>query len=133
MFWLRMTWLVGMILLAALVVWIVIRYSLPLPTRFLAGSVQDYQEGLAPRLFWDEGTPFYVLRTDEELIALAAYSRRWIPCLIKWNDERKRFIDPCWGTRMLPNGTYEEGPPWEMERLPLLLLDGKVWVEPEPW
>jgi hypothetical protein len=129
MFWLRLTWLVGLLLLAAIAVWIVIRYSLPQPNMILVGSVQDYQEGMAPRLFWDEGTPFYVLQTDGGLIALTAYSRRWMPCLIRWDAERGRFIDPCWGSRMLPNGAYEDGPPWEMEHLPLLLLNGDVWVE----
>jgi hypothetical protein len=129
-FWLRLVLLVGLVFMAVLLGWVVIQFSLPKPIRISAGSVHSYQEGISPRLFWAEGTPFYVLQADGELIALSAYSRRWIPCLIRWDAEQGQFVDPCWGTRMFPNGAYEGGgPPWEMDHLPVLLLEGEVWVD----
>jgi hypothetical protein len=131
LFWLRLVFLVGLAFLLVLLGWIVIQFSLPKPIIISAGSIQSYQEGTPPRLFRAHGTLFYVIQTDGELIALKAYSRRLKhACLIGWDAERERFVDPCWGTRMFQNGVYEGGgPPWQMERLPVLLLDGEVWVE----
>jgi hypothetical protein len=129
-FWLRLVFLAGLAFLLALIGWVVIQFSLPKPIRISAGSVQSYQEDISPQLFWAEGTPFYVLQADGELIALSAYSRRRHSCLIGWDAEQRQFVDPCWGTRMFPNGAYKGGgPPWEMERLPVLLMEGEVWVE----
>ena len=127
--WLSLAGLGGLVLILVLSGWIVFQFSLPKPVRMLVGSENDYRIGFAPRLFWKDETPFYVLQTENGLIALQAYSKRRQSCLIRWDAERRRFVDPCWGTRMLPDGTYESGPPWEMKPLPVQVKNGEVWVE----
>ena len=126
-----LAWLVGLILFFILIAWVVFRFSLPKPGSIRVGAVQDFQAGQAPRLLWKDSTPFYLVNTGEELIALAAQSvRREQSCIILWKPETSLFVDPCWGTRMDINGKYQGGgPPWEMTRLAVRVVNEAVWVE----
>ena len=122
-------WLFGLGLLAVLVGWVVLRFALPRPEKILVGSAQDFQPGQAPRMFWHGSTPFYIVNTEGELLALYARSTRGVRCLIRWDAERLQYVDPCYGSRMQLNGKYEGGgPPLEMGRLALQVIDGQVWV-----
>lgn len=125
-----LAWLLGAALLAGLLAWALLRFSLPRPARVNAGAATGYTPGEMPRLFWKEGTPFYVVNAGGELLALYAVSSRGVRCRIRWDTARQRFVDPCYGSRMLSNGEYEGGgPPLDMKRLPLQVEDGEIWVE----
>ena len=116
--------------LVSLLAWVVVRFSTPRPTQVLVGQVQDFLPGQAPRLIDQDGTLFYVLNIDGDLVALYARSLRHTRCLVKWDEARGVFVDPCLGTRFLPTGEYQDGgPPQELVRLPLQVKDGQVWVE----
>ena len=116
--------------LVALLGWVVVRFSTPRPALVLAGQVQDFSQGEAPRLIDQDGTLFYVLNIDGDLVALYARSSRHTHCLVKWDERRGVFVDPCLGTRFTPTGEYHSsGPPQELVQLPLQVKDGQVWVE----
>ncbi len=122
--------LIGAALLAGLLAWAILRFSLPRPARVNAGAASDYAPGGEPRLFWQDGTPFYVVNAEGELLALYAVSSRGVRCRIRWDAEHKWFVDPCYGSRMTIGGVYEGGgPPLDMQRLPLQVEKGQVWIE----
>lgn len=122
--------LVLLVALCAVFSWMLFGLVLPRPDRSMVGKPDDFTDLDAPRLFWQDSTPFYVLNVNGELIALYAISSRGVRCRIQWDSERQRFVDPCYGTRMLRDGTYEGGgPPLDMNHLPLHVEDGMVWVE----
>ncbi len=126
---LKLGFLLALLLLCAGMAWVGLRLALPRSERMQVGVVRDYVTGQAPLLFWHGSTPFYVLVADGELLALYAVSPRNPRCRIRWEAERQSFIDPCSGARMLPNGAYASGPPVDMQRLPLQVEDGEVWVQ----
>jgi hypothetical protein len=116
--------------LVSLLAWGVVRFSTPSPRLVLVGQVQDFSPGQAPRLFDQDSTLFYVLNVDGNLVALYARAVRHTRCLVKWDEARSAFIDPCLGTRFTPTGEYQGGgPPQELVQLPLQVKDGQVWVE----
>lgn len=122
--------LAGLVMFAILIAWAVFRFSLPKPGSITVGTVQDFQSVHEPRLFWLDSTPFYVVKSGDEIIALSAYSisgRK--PCFAKWDLKKESFVDPCWGTRFDIHGDYQFGPPAELTRLPVRIVDGEVWVE----
>lgn len=122
--------LVLLVALCAVTSWMLFRLVLPRPELIMVGSANDFTDVDAPRLFRQDSTPFFVLNANDELVALYAKSSRGVRCRILWDSERQRFVDPCYGTRMLRDGTYEGGgPPLDMNHLPLHLEDGMVWVE----
>jgi hypothetical protein len=77
-----------------------------------------------------DGTLFYVLNVNGDLLAIYARSLRHTRCQVNWDERRGEFIDPCLGTRFLPTGEYQGGgPPQELVQLPVQVKDGQVWVE----
>lgn len=122
--------LAGLVGLAALFIWISLDFSLPRPELISVGSEQEYLAGQAPQFFSAESEPFYVLNLDGVLIALSARSERITRCIIRWQAVAGYFYDPCLGTRFSRAGEYQGGgPPQEMQRLPVDVQAGQVWVE----
>lgn len=121
----------GLIILASLVIWGVLRFSMPESPLLMVGALKDFGNGQEPQLFWKDNTPFYIVRSGNKVIALSPYSRRvGFRCVIYWSLELEQFVDPCWGSRMDINGKYDGGgPPWEMPELPVHIINGEVWVE----
>jgi hypothetical protein len=116
--------------LIALLAWVVVRFSTPKPAEVMVGAPNDFPAGQTPRLIDQDGTLFYVLNVNGDLVALYARSLRHTRCLVKWDEARGVFVDPCLGTRFTPTGEYQGGgPPQELVRLPLQVRDGLVWVE----
>jgi Rieske Fe-S protein len=116
--------------LVSLLTWVVVRFSTPQPSLVQVGQVQDFPPGQAPRLIDQDGTLFYVLNVNGDLVALYARSLRHTRCLVKWDETRGVFVDPCLGTRFTPTGEYQGGgPPQELVQLPLQVKDGQLWVE----
>jgi hypothetical protein len=119
--------LVGLVTILA---WVGLRFSMPRPVLVAVGREEDFQAGRVPGFFSQDGKPFYVLRLDRELIALSARSERITRCIIRWQAASNAFVDPCLGTHFAISGAYRgKGPPQEMQRLPLVVRDGQVWVE----
>ena len=111
--------------LVSVLAWIVVRFSTPRPALVLAGQVQDFSQGEAPRLIDQDGTLFYVLNIDGDLVALYARSSRHTHCLVKWDERRGVFVDPCLGTRFTTTGEYHSsGPPQELVQFPLQVKAG---------
>jgi hypothetical protein len=124
-----LAWLFGSTIFSVLVSYGVYRFSLPESPFARVGTVEDFQSGQEPQLFLKDNSPFFVVKVDDEVIALSPYSRRGgLRCMIRWV-EREYFEDPCWGTRLNIEGKYKSGPPWEMIRFPVHIIDGEVWVE----
>jgi hypothetical protein len=120
----------ALLVLASLFAWMLLRFSTPTPLLVAAGRVEDYPAGQAPRLFTGNQAPFFVLNLEGEIIALSAKSEvHSIQCLVHWQAFKNAFVDPCLGTRFSPSGAYSGGgPPGELLRLPLVVQDGRVWV-----
>jgi hypothetical protein len=121
----------ALVLLASVFAWILIRFGTPQAQLVYAGEAKDYLPGQAPRLvFSKNGESFYVLNLEGELIALSATSKAHsIRCLVHWQAPMNAFVDPCLGTRFSPGGAYSGGgPPGELERLPIQVQDGRLWV-----
>lgn len=116
--------------LVSLLAWVVVRFGTPVPTQVLVGQVGDFVPGEAPRLIDQDGTLFYVLNVNGDLLAIYARSLRHTRCLVNWDERREVFVDPCLGTRFTPTGEYQGGgPPQELVQLPVQVKDGQVWVE----
>jgi len=118
----------ALVLLASVFTWILVRFGAPNPTRVEVGAASDYLPGQEPRLFGAENGYFFVLNFDGELIAVTARSSHKHSCQVHWDAMRNIFLDPCTGTQFYPQGTYRNGPPGELERLPIQVQDGRLWV-----
>lgn len=53
-------------------------------------------------------------------------------CLLHWNDNEKKFEDPCYGSRFDSTGKYFFGPALrDLDKLPAVVRDDMIWVEGE--
>lgn len=123
--------IVGLVVLAVLLGWVLLRFSTPTPEMFSAGEVKDYPPGQPPRLFSSESDFFYVLNNEGELIAMVARAKERLgSCLVHWSAIENAFIDPCLGTHISRDGTYlGKGPPYNLRHLPIKIKDNLVWVD----
>ena len=116
-------------LLASAFAWILLRFGTPQAQLVYAGEAKDYLPGQALRLFRAENGYFFVLNFDGELIAVTARSNHRAGCQVHWIALSNAFVDPCMGTHFSPHGAYRGGgPPGELERLPIQVQDGQLWV-----
>jgi hypothetical protein len=116
------------VLLASVFAWILVRFGTPQAQLVYAGEAKDYLPGHEPRLFGAENVYFFVLNFDGELIAVTGRSNHRAGCQVHWVAMRNMFVDPCMGTQFFPQGAYRNGPPGELEQLPVQIRDGQVWV-----
>ena len=102
------------------------RYNYSVPTSEGRFTVETSDEVLFPTMVWIVDTS-----DDSAPTVFLARSPHW-GCLIEWSKERQRFLDPCDGSRWDRTGQYEEGPaPRDMDRLPVEVRDGMLWVTNE--
>lgn len=51
-------------------------------------------------------------------------------CVVAWDAGEQRFVDPCFGSRYLADGSYERGPsPRGLDRFPARLAGGQVQID----
>ena len=77
------------------------------------------------------GSPAYMLRTPDEIIACSAICSH-LGCVTKWNRTRRIFFCPCHGARFGPDGRILGGPaPEPLTRFEVTVTKGKArCVEP---
>lgn len=102
------------------------RYNFPVPSIDGWFTSETSDEILFP-------TMVLIVDTSDDVAPTAFLARS--PhggCLIEWSKERQRFLDPCYGSVWDRSGQYEEGPtPRNMDRLPVEVRDGMLWVTNE--
>lgn len=51
-------------------------------------------------------------------------------CVVAWDAGEQRFVDPCYGSRYLADGSYERGPsPRGLDRYPVRVEGGQVQID----
>lgn len=74
-------------------------------------------------------TSFVFLKKDDSGLTAFSPSCTHLGCLVKWDNIRKEFICVCHGGRFDVDGNVIAGPPpVPLERMPLDIRDGKVYV-----
>ena len=83
----------------------------------------SYEEGLTKI-----SRHLFVVRSTEGISALSPVCTH-LGCLVNWNRSREEFLCPCHGGRYDRHGNVIGGPPpAPLNRLPLDIRDGRVYV-----
>lgn len=72
---------------------------------------------------------FVFLKKDDKGLTVFSPLCTHLGCLVKWNNIQKEFVCVCHGGKFDMDGKVIAGPPPKpLERLPLNIRDGKVYV-----
>jgi hypothetical protein len=107
-------------------------YTYPVEPYIDIGMVGDFPSGGPPQLVNVEGTKFYVVSIDHEIIVFDPRTPHFATgrCQIKWAEAIGRFEDPCGGSKFHRDGSWDVGPaPRDLDRYQVKIGDdGTVWV-----
>lgn len=74
------------------------------------------------------GDPGFLVREDAEVVLLSAVCSHQ-GCLVEWAGDQDAFVCPCHrGTYSHTGAVLEGPPPRPLERLPVEVRDGQVYV-----
>ena len=105
-----------------------LQYSYPRNAEKL-GALAKYSIQGDP-YFIDSRDPLVLVNTGEEVLVFAANAPRHTHCKVRWDSLRGNLFDPCLGTRFDLQGAYAGGgPPQDLIRYPVEIIDGEIWVE----
>jgi nitrite reductase/ring-hydroxylating ferredoxin subunit len=116
--------------LFVLVIGSLIRFAMP-PAYTEIGLVENFPPSAQPYVINADGKLFFVVNTGGELFAHYQYPlhQRSSICRLKWITDGDYFTEGCYGTKFNLDGSYITGPPATMPRYPLVVEDGKVFVD----
>ena len=107
-------------------------YSYPVQPFIAIGTIEDFPSGGPPQLVNVEGTKFYVVSIDNEIIVFDPRTPHVSTgrCQIKWSEAIGRFEDPCGGSKFHRDGSRDVGPASRnLDRYQVKIDgDGTVWV-----
>ena len=83
-----------------------------------------------PSPSWNDSDLFFLILVNGQPVALNRKDPYPNGCLIKWDAQRQRFVEPCLGSEYDRHGTWLSGPALQdMNRFPARVNDARVEVD----
>jgi nitrite reductase/ring-hydroxylating ferredoxin subunit len=83
-----------------------------------------------PSLSWNDSDLFFLILVNGQPVALNRKDPHPLGCLIKWDAQRQRFVEPCLGSEYDDQGRWLSGPALQdMNRFPARVNGERVEVD----
>lgn len=95
-------------------------------------DLAEYPPADIPYKIIREEVTFWLVHTDEALLALDPHTPDWRRCEYDWESPNSRFVDPCHGSKFALDGDLLEGPANQsLDRYRVRIEEGEIVVDLE--